>query len=258
MSNAWLQWLFQCSRAKARLICFPYAGVGAAIYRLWPTGLPKDLEVGAVQLPGRANRLHEPALTSIPRLVDALVPALTPHLDLPFAFFGHSMGAVLAYEVTQALRSSGGPLPKHLIVSGRQPPHLPNTHSLLHILPNDQFVAEIDRRYGGIPAEVLQDKDVMELLLPCLRADVTALETYHAVSRPPLACPITAFGGTEDALTPHDHLEAWRNETQSSFRVRVFSGDHFYLDPCRDEVLADLSATLAPMLLDTFPKESVA
>lgn len=248
MGNLWLQITTQRPRAKARLICFPHAGVGAAVYRFWPAGLPEDLEVCAVQLPGRANRLSEPALASIPALVDALVPALMPHLDLPFAFFGHSMGAVLACEVARALRASGGAVPEHLIVSGRRPPSIPNPDPPLHCLPDDQFVEEIDRRYGGIPVEVLEHDDLMALLLPCLRADVTALETFQPRREPPLDCPISAFGGSEDSLTPRDHLDAWRSETRGVFRVRIFPGDHFYLDPRRAEVLAELSSTLASML----------
>lgn len=251
MSSLWLQRPAPRAQARARLFCFPYAGVGAAVYRLWPAGLPEELEVCAVQLPGRANRLHEPALASIPALVDALVPALVPHLDIPFAFFGHSMGAVLAYEVARVLHSCGGPLPKHLVVSGRRPPHVPNPDPPLHVLPDAQFVAEIELRYGGIPPEVKAEPDLMELLLPCLRADVEALETFQPPQRPALPMPITAFGGVHDRLVPKSHLEAWRGETHGTFWVRVFPGDHFYLDPCRAEVLADLSVTLEPMLATT-------
>src|SRR5580658_5790200 len=122
MGVSWLCKYVPRPEARARLFCFPHAGVGSSFYRLWAIGLPIDLEVCPVQLPGRENRLHEPALTSIPELVDALVPALLPHMDLPFAFFGHSMGAVIAAEVTRALSDAGRGLPQHLMVSGRRPP----------------------------------------------------------------------------------------------------------------------------------------
>jgi surfactin synthase thioesterase subunit len=204
--------------------------------------------VCAVQLPGRESRLREPPVASIPGLVSALAPALSPLLDLPFAFFGHSMGAVLAAEVARALRAGGGPVPAHLIVSSRRPPHVPGPETPLHVLPDPEFVAELERRYGGIPAEVKQHADLLALLLPAIRADVRALETHRPPPRPPLPCPISAFGGSDDRLAPREQLDAWRSETSAAFRVRVFPGGHFYLDPRRGEVLADLAATLAPLL----------
>jgi len=234
--------------ARARIFCFPHAGAGASVYRLWGAGLPVELEVCAIQMPGREARLREPALSSIPEIVDALIPALQPHLDLPFVFFGHSLGAVIASELTRALSQRGGPLPQHLVVSARRPPHVPDTKPPLHRLPDDSFAAEINRRYGGIPAELLQHADVMAVLLPSLRADITALETHAPSPRAPLSMPISVFGGTHDGLTPHEHLEAWRTETAGPFRIRKFAGDHFYLKPQLAEVLADLSATFAPML----------
>jgi medium-chain acyl-[acyl-carrier-protein] hydrolase len=257
MCDPWIQRPVRRSLAKALLICFPHAGGAAAAYRLWPTGLPEELELLAVQLPGRANRLHERALSSIPELVDALVSALLPHLDRPFAFFGHSMGAVLAFEVAHALRKIGGPLPKHLVVSGRRPPHLFVDEPPLHTMGDGDFIAEINRRYGGIPAEVLQHADLMALLLPGLRADVTALETHRPPGPKPLPCPITVFGGSEDRLAPRAHLDAWRATTNSTFRVRVFPGGHFYLEAYRTDVVADVAATLAPMLQEAVVQEAV-
>jgi surfactin synthase thioesterase subunit len=202
----------------------------------------------AVQLPGRENRLRETAVDSIPAIVDLLLPALSPYLDRPFAVFGHSMGAVLAAEFVRALAASSGPLPGHLIVSGRRPPSMPGLESPLHDLPDAEFVAEINRRYGGVPAGVMEHADLVALLLPSLRADMKAIETHLPPPRPPLSCPISVFGGTRDRLTPRGHLDAWRAETVGMFRIREFTGDHFYLNAHRDDVLADLSATLAPMI----------
>ncbi len=258
MNSVWLQRLVVRPQARARLFCFPYAGAGAAAYRLWSTALPEELEVVAIQLPGRASRLREPAITSIPALVDALIPELRPHMNLPFAFFGHSMGALLASEVARALTIMGGPLPKHLVVSGRRPPHVSSREPLLHRLPDAQFLSEINRRYGGIPPELLQHADVLELLLPSLRADMTAIETFLPSPGVTLACPISAYGGAEDRLTPREHLEAWRGETSRTFRVRTFPGGHFYLDARKDEVLADLSLTLAPMLSAMYSSETMS
>jgi surfactin synthase thioesterase subunit len=158
------------------------------------------------------------------------------------------MGAVLAAEVARALAASGGPQPGHLVVSARRPPHLPGPEAPLHVLPDPEFVAEVGRRYGGMPAEITQHADLMELLLPPLRADVRALETHRPPARAPLPCPISAFGGSEDRTVPREQLEAWRGETSAAFRIRVFQGGHFYLEARRAEVLADLAATLAPLL----------
>jgi medium-chain acyl-[acyl-carrier-protein] hydrolase len=259
MNSLWLQRFAPRPQAKARLFCFPHAGVGAAVYRPWAMALPADLEVCAIQLPGRANRLNEPAVTHLPELVSALVSVLQPHLDLPFAFFGHSMGAVLSNEVARALQVTGAPMPRHLFVSGRRPPHWPNPDPLLHVLSDQDFVAEINRRYGGIPPEVAEHEELLALLLPALRADIRALETHlPPAGRAPLACPVTVFGGADDPLTPRPHLDGWRTETSAAFRVRVFPGDHFYLQPQKDALLADVSATLGPMLAEFRPRETPA
>lgn len=248
MNSPWIYRPKPNGRAVARLFCFHHAGVGAAVYRLWPNGLSDKLEVCAVQLPGRGGRLREPPMANVPAIVDALLPALLPLLDRPFAVFGHSMGAVIGSEFVRALVERGGPMPEHLVVSGRRPAHVPDPQSLLNVLDDGAFVAEVNRRYGGIPAEVLADAEVMALLLPALRADIAALETFHPGRRAPLSCPISAFGGHQDPLTPRSHLEAWRDETLAPCRVRVFPGDHFYLEVQRALVLEELSATLAPML----------
>jgi medium-chain acyl-[acyl-carrier-protein] hydrolase len=120
----------------------------------------------------------------------------------------------------------------------------------MHGLTDPAFVAELNRRYRGIPAEILEQPDLMALFIPVLRADLTALETYLPARRAPLSCPITAFGGADDRLTPPEHLEAWRSETSGAFRVRMYPGDHFYLNSERSRLLADVTATLEPMLAE--------
>jgi surfactin synthase thioesterase subunit len=244
MKSNWLVRHVPRPEATVRLFCVPYAGGGASAYRPWAQALPANIEVAAIQAPGREGRLREPPIASIAGLVEALLPHLEPALDRPFAFFGHSMGAVLATEVTRALAEKGGPLPGHLYVSARRPPHLTGTDSPLRGLSDEAFVAEVQRRYGGIPPEVLQERELMELLLPCLRADMTALETHAPPPRAPLPCPISAFGGDADALTSRAELEAWKGETTGPFRVRVFGGGHFYLVAHRAAILADIVSTV--------------
>ena len=238
------RWLYRPAprrRPFVRLFCFPYAGVGASVFHQWSAGLPIEIDVCAVQLPGRTVRLSEQPVASIPVLVDGISTAIAPYSDIPFVFFGHSMGATLAAEVTRELARRGAPLPHCLIVSARRPPHMADPLSPLRNLSDKEFVEEIMRRYGGIPPEILREKDVLALLLPALRADVAALETFRPVRPTPLSCPIVAFGGSSDGLTPMAHLEAWRAETTSNFEICVFPGGHFYLDSERAAVLAKVA-----------------
>lgn len=238
------EWLYRPAPRRSpsiRLFCFPYAGVGASVFRQWSAGLPAEFDVCAVQLPGRTARMSEAPIASIPALVDGIVAAITPHLDIPFVLFGHSMGAILAAEVTRELARRGARIPRYLIVSARRPPHMPDPQSPLRNLSDPEFVEEIMRRYGGIPSEVFREKDILAMLLPALRADVAALETHRPPRRAPLPCPIVAFGGSDDALAPRTDLEAWREETASSFEISVFPGGHFYLESARAAVLAKVS-----------------
>jgi medium-chain acyl-[acyl-carrier-protein] hydrolase len=245
---AWVQRFAIRPAATLRLFCFSYAGAGASVYRLWHTALPAELEVCAIALPGRESRLHEPPLPSIPQIVAALLPVIRAHADRPFAFFGHSMGAVVASELARALQADAGPLPVHLFVSARRPCGIADPDTPLAHLPDAQLVAELNRRYGGIPAEVLQHRELLALLLPGLRADLAALESFGTRSGSRFTMPLTAYGGTNDARAPRAHIEAWQAEAAAAFRLRQFDGDHFYLNPQRTALLEDLRSTLAPWL----------
>ena len=235
--------------AQARLICFSYAGGGGAVYRPWALALPSEVEVLAVQLPGRESRLREPPLRSMAALVEALAPALLPQLDRPVAFFGHSMGALLAYELARALHARGGPAPQHLMVSGRRAPQLQEPDAPIHHLPDEAFVGEIDRRYGGIPAEILQHRDILELLLPALRADMAAIETHRHQEGPALPCAITAFGGHDDPRAQPAVLQPWGAQTQAGLRTRHFPGGHFYFNDAavRGQLIAEVGAVMAAL-----------
>jgi surfactin synthase thioesterase subunit len=255
--GSWLHRLMPRENAALRLFCFPYAGAAASAFRFWPAGLADEIDVWAIQLPGRANRLREAPLSSIPAMVDAIIEAMADHLDRPYALFGHSMGGLLAFELAHALSERGWSAPRHVIVSARRAPLTPDPSSLLHILPDAEFVAEIQRRYGGIPEEILAHADILALLLPCLRADITALETHRPPRRAPLNCRLSVFGGAQDRFVPPLNIAQWRRETTGAFDMRIFPGGHFYLDAQRDDVLADLSARLAPLFCTARQREQV-
>lgn len=252
MSSPWLLCHERRESVRARLFCFPYAGAGASTYRLWSRELPAGVEVIAIQPPGRENRLREAGLTSIGAMVEALVPELLPKLDVPYALFGHSMGAIVAFETARALEGRGEALaPKHVFLSGRRAAQLAVRESPIHQLSDASFLEQVQQRYGAIPESLLREAELMALLLPCLRADFAALESFHPGLRGPLACAISVFGGSDDSLAPLDELEAWRSQTTGAFRVRQFEGGHFYLTPRRAELLADLATTLAPLCEST-------
>ena len=247
-ADGWLHRPAMRPNAAINLICFSHAGGAASTFRSWPAGLPSWLELWAIQLPGRNSRWLEAPIPTIPAIVDALIPVLLPYLRRPCAFFGHSMGAVLASEVAHALLKRGSFAPQHLFVSGSRPPHVPGLETDLHALPDNEFINEIDRRYGGVPAEILNSPDMLALLIPVLRAEFAALETFQPAKRAALPCPISAFGGAQDPFVPRSHLEAWRDQTDSLFRIRVFPGSHFYMNSQLDALLRNITATLTPML----------
>jgi medium-chain acyl-[acyl-carrier-protein] hydrolase len=179
-------------------------------------------------------------------LVEAVAGAVAPYLDRPYALFGHSMGAMLAFELARLQRRTGGPLPLHLFPSGRPAPHVPRDE-FTHDLPEPEFVDEL-RAMGGVPEEVLANRELMGLLLPLLRADMSVNERYEYREEPPLDIPMTAYGGTADHRVSREELEAWERHTTGPFRARFFEGDHFYLQAKRDAVLAALSADLGQLL----------
>ena len=233
------------SQATFRLFCFPYAGVGPSIFRPWVAGLPAHLEVRLIQLPGREGRWREPALTNVADIADQVTRALLPHLQLPFAFYGHSLGALISFEVTRRLRAAGYAMPRHLFLGAHRAAQLSNPHFAMRHLEDGPFVDELRRRYDGIPQSVLDNPELLELMLPCLRADFTAYETYEYRPEAPLECPISAFGGDADAYVGTDEVAAWHEQTRDRFRMRVVPGNHFFLQMQREEVIAAVLADLS-------------
>jgi len=243
-STAWITCLQPNPRAALSFFCFPYAGGSATIFKTWADGLPRSVEVYAVQLPGRERRLQERPLTSMAELADSISRALRPYLTRPFAFFGHSMGAKLSFEVALNLRKQQAPEPSSLIVSGCRAPHLPSTDALTYRLPESEFIEKL-RRLNGTPREILEHPELMELLLPTLRADFQVVETY-APTLPvrPFGCPLTAYGGLLDAEVARADLEAWRVYTSADFVVRMLPGDHFFLQQSESLLLSTIGRDL--------------
>lgn len=245
--NAWVSCPRPNPAARVRLFCFPYSGAGANIFYPWADILPASWEICPVQLPGRGTRLHEPLATRLAPQIQAVAEGLAPYLDKPFAFFGHSMGALLAFELTRQLRRSAATLPVHIFASGHQAPQLPDRNPPLHALPEEQFRIKL-RELGGTPEEVLQHEELLQLLTPILRADFAVCETYVHQADAPLPCPISAYSGLGDDYVSREELDAWRAQTSGAFAVRMFPGDHFYLNTARPYLLQALAKELEQTL----------
>lgn len=231
-------------KPKLRLVCFPYAGGGASLYRQWQAAMPQGVQVCAVQLPGRENRIAQTPLARLDEVIPALGRAMEPYCDTPFAFFGHSLGAKIAFELARTLRRDKGLEPRHLLVSGARAPHIPEP-SPMHQLSDQAFIDGL-RRYSAMPEEVLQNRDLMQLFLPVLRADFSIDETYAFQEEAPLACPITAFGGSEDHEADRQELLAWDDYTTASFACHIFPGDHFFIKTAQKPVLDAVVQIIAP------------
>lgn len=231
------------SRVRHRLFCFPHAGAGASYYVQWPTMLPPDVEVIAIQLPGREDRFREQAFTSVDLMVRTVMGELRPYLHGSFSFFGHSGGALLAYELAHALRERHRTLPLRLFISGQAPPDIARGEPPIHALKETEFRAAI-RAIGGLTNEVWNNDELMDILTPALRADFALWETHDFPARPTLPTPIIALGGRADSRVSMEKLEAWRIQTSSDFSVVMFEGDHFYLNGPNKELLSALSDSL--------------
>jgi surfactin synthase thioesterase subunit len=206
--------------------------------------LPSDIEVCPVQLPGRENRLSEPPLTSAVEAARLAVEALAPYFDLPFAFFGHSLGALVAYESAQALRRAGGPQPRHLIVSAHRAPQLPMRHEPTWQLPEEEFRVRLEE-LNGTPKEVFQHEELLALILPLLRADFRLAETYtHPAGYEPLDCPVAVFGGRQDTDVNEDDLTPWGEVTRGGCVLKMMDGDHFFIHTQAAKLMLDVSRIL--------------
>ncbi len=233
--------------ATLRLFCFSHAGGHPAAFLPWQAALGPQVEVRAVQLPGRAKRFHERSRRAFEPLCDELLEVVQLHADLPFALFGHSLGALLAFEVARACAAGPCP-PRHLIVSGcGAPRHRRPGGRPLHELDDGELCLEL-ARYHGTPAEVLADRELMQLLLPVVRDDFTLVQDYRYRPGMPLPLPVTVLAGREDSAVPAELVSPWADEAGVGCEVHWFDGGHFFIDSARPAVIDCIRKQLAPLI----------
>lgn len=230
--------------ARIRLLCFPFAGGGASTYVPWINHLAPHIEVYPVQFPGRENRVKEQPLRRFDELIQTLLQALQPYLDVPYAFFGHSMGALVSFELTRHLRQQGGRLPEHLFLSAYRAPNAPSD-APLHALPEPDLIKVLLELEGTSP-EFLANAELRQLLLPLLRADFAVCESYQYQAQEPLACPITVLGGQQDKRVQRPALDMWRQQTDQRFAIHLLPGNHLFIRPAQAAVLQIITQALAP------------
>lgn len=250
--DRWLAFHRPQQEGKMRLFCLPFAGKGASLFRAWVGRLPDGVEIWPIQLPGRENRIQERPYTKLSRLVPPAADALVPYLDRPFAFLGHSMGALISFELTRELRRRCTPLPSRLFLSGRAAPHLVRREPPRHNLPHADFVKEL-QRLNGDHQEVPERSELMQVMLPTIRADFSVCDTYVYSAEAPLDCGLSVWGGSEDPEVSIQELVAWRDQTTASFSVKIFSGDHFFLLKSEALFLTVLAGELEALLGNLTP-----
>jgi surfactin synthase thioesterase subunit len=226
-------------RSALRLFCFPHAGGHAGMYREWPRYAPSSLEVCGIELPGRGTRFSETATASLDGIVRDVAASIASLADKPFALFGHSMGAMLAYETACALARGYRTTPSWLFVSGWHPPHVELHRPKMSDLPDQEFVEALVQ-LNGTPPEVVNKSELLSLLLPMLRSDVTLCENYVYEDRPALPCAITVFAGTHDPETPLDSLHGWHAYTRAAMRLCLIDGDHFFVRSAAAQVVGHI------------------
>jgi len=223
------------------LFCFPYGGAGASGYRAWGRGLPAWVEIRPVQFPGREERFREAPHTHLEPLIAELAGLVFG--SPPFAFFGHSLGALVAFERARELRRRGGRTRALLVASAYPAPQRPRARPHISHLPHDEFVAML-RQHFDVTEGLLSDPVLAELALPVLRADLGIVESYAYRDEPPFDFPLAAFGGIGDPEAGAEDVAAWQAQSTQPVRVRLFPGGHFFVSTERPAVLAELAAAL--------------
>lgn len=234
--RTWLRCLGRVHEPRLRLYAFPHSGGSPAFFRPWVPLLPAGVELWSIQLPGRENRIAERPLRRLSVLADHLTDVLGGVAPVPFAFFGHSLGGFVGFEVARRLRRRGRAGPRLLVVSGCRAPHVPDPRPPIHGLPDDEFLARLSD-LNGTPADLLANRELMELIMPALRADSEMAETYAYEGSDGLNCPVAALAGLDDPIAPPALVEPWRRHTTGPFAAETFHGDHFFVVTSREAVL---------------------
>jgi medium-chain acyl-[acyl-carrier-protein] hydrolase len=242
--QAWVPYYKPRSSAQIRLFCFPYGGGRALNFRSWLDAFPPLIEVLPIELPGRGTRIGEAPYNKLAPLIEALGRAIYPLLDRPFAFFGHSLGALISFELGRMVRNQHNLIPKHLFLSGCRPPQIPSRYTPTYLLPEDAFVARV-YHLDGTPTEVLESPELMALMMPILRSDFEAFETHEYQPQQPLPCPFTIFGGLEDTLVTAEQMNEWRIHTTDTFVRRMFPGGHFFIQAHERVVIKIIDQSLS-------------
>jgi surfactin synthase thioesterase subunit len=242
VTNAWIRRFHPSDDAPTRLVCLPHAGGSAPFFVPVSAALQGEVDVLAVQYPGRQDRRAEPCLESVQELAERIVPELEPWLDRPFALFGHSMGASIGFEVTRRLEELGTP-PVALFASGRRAPSSVRDERV-HLGDDDALIAEL-RGLSGTEPEILGDEELLRMILPALRGDYRVAETYRYRPGPPLSCPVVAMVGEDDPKVTLDEARAWEGHTSGPFTLRTFAGGHFFLVRHANEIIAELRERLS-------------
>jgi medium-chain acyl-[acyl-carrier-protein] hydrolase len=231
--SMWFENLPEGRDGALRLYCFPYAGGSAQVFRGWQRHFAPQATLSLARLPGRTTRIGEPAFKKYKSLVNALADAVIPELPPAFAFWGHSMGALISFELARELRRRGQPAPLALFLSGRGAPQVPDPDPPTFNLPEPEFISEL-RRLNGTPRELLDSPELKEFFLPTIRADFELVDTYEYEPETPLTCAICAYGGLQDTHVPAANLKEWQKQTSGAFKIRMFPGDHFYIHTSTD------------------------
>lgn len=246
--SSWFEAVGPVHEKSLQVFCFPYAGGSAQVYRGWQQHLPRQVSLSLVHLPGRGRRIDEPPFEHLRPLLEMLAEEFATAPREPYAFWGHSMGALISFELARELRRRGHALPRALFVSGCRAPQLPRSRPSIFGLPEREFIAEL-KRLNGTPEELLQDPETVKLFLPTTRADFQIVETYLYKPEDALSCAIYAYGGLQDAHVSAESLNAWQKQTSSKFRARMLPGDHFFIHSSTASLTNVLSRDLQEQLL---------
>ncbi len=241
--DSWISILLPNPQADLRLFCFSYAGGSSMIFRPWLDKFPANVEICLVELPGRSSKIKLPLFKRLEPIVEGLALQIQPYLDKEFAFFGHSMGGLLSFELTRLLHKKYEISPVNLFISARGAPQIPSLKSPIYALPESDFIDRL-RHYNGTPNAVLENQELMQLFLPILRADFEVLETYTYYHAPPLECPISVFGGLQDAQVTIEALEGWREQTNNYISLNMLPGDHFFINDSHSLLIEKISEIL--------------